>query len=79
MRYKPEHKQQTRERILAEAMRLLREEWLHGLSVAKVMGSAGLTPGGFYAHFTSQDAMAAGSRTRALPPSGPSTAPSSSA
>ena len=37
-----------------------------GVSVAAVMKAAGLTHGGFYAHFDSKDALAAASVERAL-------------
>ena len=41
------------------ASRLFRERGLHGVSVAEVMAEAGLTHGGFYAHYASKDALAA--------------------
>ncbi|MDB5444935.1 MAG: TetR/AcrR family transcriptional regulator, partial [Phenylobacterium sp.] len=55
MRYDAEHKQRTRERLLKAAARILRQEGPHRLAVAQVMGEAGLTHGGFYAHFKSRD------------------------
>lgn len=57
MRYGPEHKQETREKILASAARLFRAEGLAGASVERVMRAAGLTVGGFYGHFGSKDAL----------------------
>jgi TetR/AcrR family transcriptional repressor of nem operon len=42
------------------ASRLFRERGLDAVSVAEVMADAGLTHGGFYAHFPSKDALAAG-------------------
>ncbi|WP_426753506.1 TetR/AcrR family transcriptional regulator [Myxococcus sp. Y35] len=57
MRYGPEHKQATRERILAAAETLFRKEGLAGASVERVMRAAGLTVGGFYAHFGSKDVL----------------------
>jgi TetR/AcrR family transcriptional repressor of nem operon len=59
MRYKPEHKQATHARILAAAMGLFRQEGFAGASVERVMRAAGLTVGGFYAHFASKEAMLA--------------------
>ncbi|GJG96186.1 TetR/AcrR family transcriptional regulator [Cupriavidus pauculus] len=46
--------------------RLFREQGLHGISVADLMGAAGLTHGGFYGHFESKDALAAIACTRAF-------------
>ena len=57
MRYSAEHKARTHNKIVAEAARLLRRDGIEGVSVAGVMREAGLTHGGFYAHFPSKDAM----------------------
>ncbi|MBZ4422393.1 TetR/AcrR family transcriptional regulator [Myxococcus sp. RHSTA-1-4] len=59
MRYGPEHKQATRERILSAAENLFRKQGFEGASVERVMRAAGLTVGGFYAHFASKDALLA--------------------
>lgn len=59
MRYDAQHKQQTRERILQEAAREIRAEGPHQVGVAGVMARAGLTHGGFYAHFASKDDLIA--------------------
>lgn len=48
----------NREIIAEAATRLFREHGLHGISVADVMGAAGLTHGGFYGHFDSKQALA---------------------
>ena len=45
--------------IQAAASRLFRARGLAGVSVAELMAEAGLTHGGFYAHFASKDALAA--------------------
>jgi TetR/AcrR family transcriptional repressor of nem operon len=45
--------------IEAAASRLFRERGLAGVSVAELMAEAGLTHGGFYAHYPSKDALAA--------------------
>ena len=47
------------EAIEAAASRLFRERGLAAVSVADVMAEAGLTHGGFYAHYSSKDALAA--------------------
>lgn len=57
MRYSNEHKAATRERVLKEAAREIRAKGPDGVAVAGVMSRAGLTHGGFYAHFDSKDAM----------------------
>jgi TetR/AcrR family transcriptional repressor of nem operon len=57
MRYDPEHKQRTRARVLQEASRSLRMNGPDKLGVADVMRNAGLTHGGFYAHFASKDEL----------------------
>lgn len=50
-------KAQTRERILAAASTALLRRGPAEPSVGEVMGAAGLTVGGFYAHFESKDAL----------------------
>lgn len=55
MRYPAEQKAETRGRILAEAANAIRAGGIDRLGVAAVMRRAGLTHGGFYAHFTSRD------------------------
>ena len=50
-------KSATHRRILSSAGRLMRRRGLTGASVADVMRGAGLTVGGFYAHFRSKRAM----------------------
>jgi TetR/AcrR family transcriptional repressor of nem operon len=45
--------------IEAAASRLFRERGLQDVTVAEVMAEAGLTHGGFYAHYASKDALAA--------------------
>src|ERR1700757_4579276 len=57
MRYSREHKQETHARIVRKASVRLREKGAHGIGVAEVMKEAGLTHGGFYAHFDSRDAL----------------------
>jgi len=50
-------KEETHERIVAVAARAIRERGYAGVGVADVMKEAGLTHGGFYAHFDSRDAL----------------------
>jgi TetR/AcrR family transcriptional repressor of nem operon len=50
-------KQDTHERIVNVAARALRRHGYAGVGVADVMKEAGLTHGGFYAHFDSRDAL----------------------
>ena len=52
-----EQKKQSHETILDAATRLLRERGVSGARVADVMAGAGLTVGGFYAHFESKEAL----------------------
>ena len=52
-------KDDSRRRILNSAGSLLRERGISGTSVAEVMGGAGMTVGGFYAHFSSKEALVA--------------------
>lgn len=57
MRYSREHKQETHGRIVKKASVRLREKGAHGIGVADLMKEAGLTHGGFYAHFDSREAL----------------------
>jgi TetR/AcrR family transcriptional regulator, transcriptional repressor for nem operon len=57
MNAKAERKERSHETILESAARLLREKGISGARVADVMQGAGLTVGGFYAHFSSKDAL----------------------
>lgn len=49
----------THERIVGSAARAIRRSGYSGTGVADIMKDAGLTHGGFYAHFTSREAMLA--------------------
>jgi TetR/AcrR family transcriptional repressor of nem operon len=66
MRYEPEHKARTRERIVKNAARKLRGEGLSSPGVAGVMKASGLTVGGFYKHFRSKDELLAEAITQAF-------------
>jgi AcrR family transcriptional regulator len=47
----PGRKQLTHERIVETAARAIRRAGFQGVGVADIMKEAGLTHGGFYAHF----------------------------
>jgi TetR/AcrR family transcriptional regulator, transcriptional repressor for nem operon len=53
----PGRKALTHERILETAARAIRRAGFQGVGVADIMKEAGLTHGGFYAHFASRDAL----------------------
>jgi len=57
MRYSSEHKRETHARIVKKASVRLREKGARGIGVADLMKEAGLTHGGFYAHFDSREAL----------------------
>src|SRR5437764_973919 len=59
VRYPKEHKQETRQRIIAAAGRRLKRNGIDGSGVATLMKDAGLTGGAFYAHFASKDSLVA--------------------
>ena len=58
-RYSSEHKDSTRQSILREAAAELRRSGPDKVSVAALMKKAGLTHGGFYAHFASKEELIA--------------------
>lgn len=51
------HKAQTRERIIQAAAEAFRARGVSGVRVEEIMAGAGLTHGGFYAHFSSKDEL----------------------
>jgi TetR/AcrR family transcriptional regulator, transcriptional repressor for nem operon len=57
-RVSQEQARQNRQRVVAVAAALFRERGLHGVGVADIMASAGLTHGGFYGQFANNDALA---------------------
>jgi TetR/AcrR family transcriptional regulator, transcriptional repressor for nem operon len=61
----PSRKQMTHERIVDTAARALRGTGFNGVGVADIMKQAGLTHGGFYAHFPSRDVLLAEALERA--------------
>jgi TetR/AcrR family transcriptional repressor of nem operon len=52
-------KELTHQRILQTAAKLIRKDGFDSLAVADVMKQAGLTHGGFYAHFANREALLA--------------------
>src|SRR5215207_3799942 len=58
-RYGKEHKQATKRRIVEAAARRLKRDGIDGSGIATLMGDAGLTVGGFYAHFESKEDLVA--------------------
>jgi AcrR family transcriptional regulator len=57
MPYAPEHKQRTRGRIVEAASRLFKTHGYEGVGIDRIMAEAGLTRGGFYAHFEGKEAL----------------------
>jgi TetR/AcrR family transcriptional regulator, transcriptional repressor for nem operon len=55
-----------RERILDVAARQVKTHGLDGVTIPEIMGAAGLTPGGFYGHFTSKSDLSAQAVERAF-------------
>jgi AcrR family transcriptional regulator len=58
-------KEATHDRIVEAAARAIRRSGYNGTGVAEIMKDAGLTHGGFYAHFSSREAMLAEAADRA--------------
>lgn len=63
-RYSTDHKEKTRAAIVDAAAERIRSGGFDALGVASIMAEAGLTHGGFYAHFASRDALLAAAVTR---------------
>jgi len=61
----PSRKEATHERIVETAARAIRRSGYDGAGVAEIMKEAGLTHGGFYAHFESREGMLAEAADRA--------------
>ncbi len=55
MRYKPEHKEQTRKKILSAAERSFKKNGYSGVGVDGLAKEAGVTSGAFYGHFSSKN------------------------
>lgn len=57
MPYPPEHREETRKRIVACARSLFNSRGFSEVSIDEIMAAAGLTRGGFYHHFTSKEQL----------------------
>jgi AcrR family transcriptional regulator len=57
MPYAPEHKEQTRARIVECARRMFNRHGFEAVSIDQIMASAGLTRGGFYHHFANKEEL----------------------
>src|SRR5260370_25681928 len=66
MSWPKERKRETRERIVEAAAAAFREHGVDKVGVAEVMRRAGLTHGGFYAHFASKEDLLAETVTHAV-------------
>lgn len=56
-RYKIQHKEQTRERIVEAAERCFKKSGFNGVGVDGLAKAAGVTSGAFYGHFASKNAV----------------------
>jgi TetR/AcrR family transcriptional regulator, transcriptional repressor for nem operon len=66
MRVTREKAAENRERIVAAAARLFRENGFDGIGIDAITEGVGLTHGGFYGHFRSKDDLAAEAIARGL-------------
>jgi TetR/AcrR family transcriptional repressor of nem operon len=57
MPYRPEHKQETKARIVESARQLFNRRGFSEVSIDEIMAQAGLTRGGFYNHFDTKDEL----------------------
>ncbi|WP_293897827.1 TetR/AcrR family transcriptional regulator [Phenylobacterium sp.] len=57
MRYSDTHKEETRRKVVRAAATAVRAKGPDGVGVAEIMAQAGLTHGGFYAHFPNKEAL----------------------
>jgi TetR/AcrR family transcriptional repressor of nem operon len=57
MRFEKGHKAETRKRIVKIASERFRKDGVEAVGIAGLMAEAGLTHGGFYAHFESKEAL----------------------
>ncbi len=60
MRYKPDHRDATRQRVLKQAARLAKSQGFAATGVGAFMAAANLTPGALYSHFTGKADLMAG-------------------
>lgn len=58
-RYRPEHKDETRRRLIETAGRRFKRDGFDGSGISTLVADAGLTNGAFYGHFASKDDLIA--------------------
>src|SRR6478609_8419492 len=58
-RYRPEHKDETRRRLIETSGRRFKRDGFDGTGISTLVADAGLTNGAFYGHFTSKDDLIA--------------------
>ena len=58
-RYRPEHKDETRRRLIETSGRRFKRDGFDGAGISTLVADAGLTNGAFYGHFTSKDGLIA--------------------
>lgn len=66
MRYADTHRLETRKKVVKAAAAAVRAKGPDGVSVAQIMADAGLTHGGFYAHFASKETLVAAALNEAF-------------
>lgn len=66
MKFEKGHKEQTRQRIIETASRSFRKNGVAATGIAALMAEAGLTHGGFYAHFSSKEDLVRAALDQAL-------------
>ena len=59
MRYRADHRQETRRRILGAARRHFLAHGIEGATIKAILASIGLSHGAFYLHFASKEALLA--------------------
>ena len=74
-RYSPEHKEETRRRMIATAGRRFKSDGIDGSGIATLVADAGLTNGAFYGHFASKDDLVASVVASSSPTRSPSSTP----
>ena len=57
MPYTPQHRAETRARIVTAARQMFNTHGFDGVSIDAIMAHAGLSRGGFYHHFNSKEAL----------------------
>ncbi|WJQ78953.1 TetR/AcrR family transcriptional regulator [Brevibacillus brevis] len=66
MSYTQTHKMKVREKIVGSAADAFRKKGIKEVSVPQIMKGAGLTHGGFYAHFANKDQLVAETCRKAI-------------